>query len=229
MEYKQKDETKGNTEDAYNRPPTRGGGKPGGERGRGNTRGGGRGRGRDNVGNKLNEGSTPTPGDRGGRGGRGGRGRGGDGQTRGGADGATFQGAGARQNNRRQIDESSFQWRFFNEERPTYEKITVGADTVIEELPSIADTLKKPSKDEFDRKMRALDKVIEEKKIIVEKNKAMKRGVFEGGKIEGTGTTYRDSILEQGAEIKKIRDQRRTLLDSNKALKERQNVLDAKK
>lgn len=70
------------------------------------------------------------------------------------------------------------------------------ASTVIEELPSIADTLKKPSKDEFNKKMNALDKVIEEKKIIVERNKLIKRGVYEGGKIEGSNVTYRDSIIE---------------------------------
>jgi hypothetical protein len=74
--------------------------------------------------------------------------------------------------------------------------MVVKADTVIEELPSIADTLRKPSKDEFDKKMRALDKVIEENKIIVEKNKLIKRGVYEGGKIEGSNVTYRDSIME---------------------------------
>jgi hypothetical protein len=44
--------------------------------------------------------------------------------------------------------------------------------------------------------MRALDKVIEENKIIVEKNKLIKRGVYEGGKIEGSNVTYRDSIME---------------------------------
>ena len=231
MEYKQKRETQGNTDDAYSRPPTRGGGRGGEGRGRGrgdrpNTRG----RGRDNTGNKLSEGTTPTP-DRGGKGGRGGRG-GRGGQTRGGGDteGATYQGAGApRQNNRRQIDENSYQWKFFNEERPTYEKITVDKDTVIEELPSIADTLRKPSKDEFDKKMRALDKIIEEKKIIVEKNKLIKRGVYEGIKIDGNGVSHRDSIIEQGAEIKKIRDSRRAHLDEMKKLKERQNELDLKK
>lgn len=141
MEYKQKDETRGSTEDAYNKPPTRGSGRGRGDRGGGDRggadRGGprpnttrGRGRGRDDARNKLSEGSTPQD-NRGGRGGRGGRGRGG--QTRGGGEtegGATYQGAGAaRPNNRRQIDESSYQWKFFNEERPTYEKITVGADT----------------------------------------------------------------------------------------------------
>ena len=228
MEYKQKDETRGKTDDAYDRPPTRGGGRGRGERGGR----GGRGRGRDDARNKLSDGATPQE-NRGGRGGRGGRGRGG--QSRGGGEtdgGATYQGAGgagARPNNRRQIDESSYQWKFFNEERPTYEKITVGADTKIEDLPSIEDTLRKPSKEEFDRKMRALDKTIEEKKIIVEKNKLMKRGVFEGGKIEGSNITYRDSILEQGAEIKKIRDHRRALLDQLNAFKDRQRELDAKK
>ena len=108
MESKQKDQTTRGGDDAYSRPPTRGGRGQGGEtRGRGqgdrpNTRG--RGRGRENTGNKLSSGDTPQ-----GRGGRGGRG---GGQTRGGTDGegATYQGAGAgpRPSNRRQIDESSY-------------------------------------------------------------------------------------------------------------------------
>jgi len=77
--------------------------------------------------------------------------------------------------------------------------------------------------------MRALDKIIDEKKIIVEKNKLIKRGVYEGGKIEGSNVTYRDSIIEQGAAIKKIRDERRTHLDNMNKLKDRQRELDAKK
>jgi len=77
--------------------------------------------------------------------------------------------------------------------------------------------------------MRALDKVIEENKIIVEKNKLIKRGVYEGGKIEGSNVTYRDSIMEQGAAIKKIRDERRVHLDNMHKLKDRQGELDAKK
>jgi len=77
--------------------------------------------------------------------------------------------------------------------------------------------------------MRALDKIIDEKKIIVEKNKLIKRGVFEGGKIEGSNVTYRDSIIEQGEEIKKIRNLRRSLLDEMNKLKERQRELDVKK
>ena len=77
--------------------------------------------------------------------------------------------------------------------------------------------------------MRALDKIIEEKKIIVEKNKLIKRGVYEGIKIDGNGVSHRDSIIEQGAEIKKIRDSRRAHLDEMKKLKERQNELDLKK
>jgi hypothetical protein len=77
--------------------------------------------------------------------------------------------------------------------------------------------------------MRALDKTIEEKKITVEKNKQMKRGVFEGGKIDGSNVTYRDSIIEQGEEIKKIRNTRRALLDQMNVLKDRQKELDTQK
>jgi len=77
--------------------------------------------------------------------------------------------------------------------------------------------------------MNALDKVIDEKKIIVEKNKLIKRGVFEGGKIEGSNVTYRDSIIEQGEQIKQIRNQRRAHLDEMNKLKERQRELDVKK
>lgn len=77
--------------------------------------------------------------------------------------------------------------------------------------------------------MNALDKIIEEKKLIVERNKLIKRGVYEGGKIEGSNVTYRDSIIEQGEEIKKIRNQRSALLDEMNKLKTRQRELDTKK
>lgn len=82
-----------------------------------------------------------------------------------------MEGARGRPNNRRPVDENSWQWKYFNAERPTYDKITVTEETVIEELPAPADTLKKPSKDDFDKKMRGLDKQIEEMKAKVEKNK----------------------------------------------------------
>jgi len=41
--------------------------------------------------------------------------------------------------------------------------------------------------------------------------------------------TYRDSIIEQGEQIKQIRNQRRAHLDEMNKLKERQRELDVKK
>ena len=103
-----------------------------------------------------------------GRGGRGGnrggpdnRGRGGNSRGgRGGADRANQDtrdqkrdGAQPnRQNTRKPLDENSYQWRYRNEERPVYEKMTVTLETKIPELPE--EILKRPSKDEFDKKMK---------------------------------------------------------------------------
>lgn len=50
------------------------------------------------------------------------------------------------------VDENSWQWRYKNEKRPTYEQITVTIDTVLPELPT--ETKSKPSRDEFDRQMK---------------------------------------------------------------------------
>ena len=151
MEYRKKNEgskpNKNTAEanDAY-RPPTRGG-RGGGDR-PGGDRGGMRGRG----------GS-----DRGGRG-RGGRGGGGHNEDRG---GRQFQGA------RRPLDENSWQWKYQNQERPQYEKVSVTVDTVIPELPK--DILKEPSRDDFNKKMKELDKEAEDLKITVEESKFKRR------------------------------------------------------
>lgn len=64
------------------------------------------------------------------------------------------------------LDESSWQWRFKNEKRPTYENKTVSMDEETPELPT--DIKKKPSKDEYDRKMRELDEQANLLRAIVE-------------------------------------------------------------
>ena len=215
MEYRKKNEggdkpkkNASNTEDAY-RPPTRGGR---GRDERPQTGRGGAPRGRGDRGGYHNE-------NRGGRGGyesRGGyEGRGGH-HERGGRQ--TYQGA------KRPLDESSWQWRYQNEERPVLEQVTVTLETKIPELPK--EILKEPSRDAFNQKMKDLDAEAEQLKITVEENKFKRRQVYEGGKVEGENITYREVITENIEEVKKIRSEKKEHLDKLNALKERQRVLD---
>ena len=88
--------------------------------------------------------------------------------------------------------------------------------------------LKKPSRDDFDKKMRELDNQINAKRQIVEENKNKKRGIFESGKAIG-GNNNRESISSHGAEIKEIQKEKNKLLDELNGIKEKQQGLEAKK
>ena len=231
MQYRKKDQDKNRTDAAYEQAPSRDGGdRP---RGRG---GNNRGRGRGGNDKPTDRGGRPQTASTRGRGGAetrddrpgtrgGGRGRGGRGQD-GNHGNKNYQGAGG---GRRPIDPTSYQWKYRNEERPTFEKIVVAADTEIPALPAPNEIKTKPSKDEFDRKMRELDRIVEDKKIKNEEARHHRRIVHEGGKIDGSNADYRDQINMQGDEIKKHRAERRANLDKLNALKDRQADLEYKK
>jgi hypothetical protein len=196
---KHRDKNAANTDDAY-RPPTRGG------RGRG-------------AGDERPK--TAAPRGRGGnhhenretRGARGGF------EPRGGHDrGGRVQGA------KRPLDESSWQWRYQNEERPVLEEIEVTLETKIPELPK--EILKEPSRDDFNKKMKDLDAEAEQLKITVEENKFKRRQVYEGGKVEGENVTYREVITGNIEEVKKFRADKKEHLDKLNALRDRQRDLE---
>lgn len=76
---------------------------------------------------------------------------------------------------RKPLDENSWQWKFQHGERPVFDKIEIKVDTKIEALPSREETLKEPSRDNFNDEMRANDKKVEELKITVEDSKYKRR------------------------------------------------------
>lgn len=200
MQYRKKDQDRNKTDSAYEQAPRRDGDER--PRGRGGNRGGGRGRGAggDRGGGDRGRPATATT-----RGGydnkRGGetrdrpqttRGRGGG--DRGGGDrgGRSYQGAGG--GGRRPIDPTSFQWKYRNEERPTFEKIAVNADTVLPPLPSKDDMKTEPSKNELDKKLRDLDRIVEDRKLKNEEARHHRNIVRDGGKVDGSNADYRGQI-----------------------------------
>jgi len=125
------------------------------------------------------------------------------------------------------VDETSWQWRYKNEKRPTYEYRTVTIDEELPELPK--DIKSKPSRDEFDRQMKNLTKEADELRTAVEEAKFKRRQVIEGGKVEGSNVTYHDVISENIEEVKKFHAEKRGKFERLEQLKERQNELDRQK
>ena len=102
-------------------------------------------------------------------------------------------------------------------------------ETALPELPAQADVLKRPVRDDFEKKMRDLDKRAEVLKVSVEANRYKRRQVYEGGKVEGGDVTYRELLATNIEAVKKVRSERREHLDQLTALKERQRELDNEK
>lgn len=77
--------------------------------------------------------------------------------------------------------------------------------------------------------MKDLDKQAEELKVHVEGNRFQRNRVYEGGKVEGGDVTYRDLIMSNIDEVKKVRAKHREHLDKLNVLKDRQRELEAEK
>jgi len=130
------------------------------------------------------------------------------------------RGGGDQPRNRRPaLDENSWQYKYRNEERPTYESRTVTKDEVLPELP--ADIKKKPSRDEFDRQMKELDHEANGLRAKIEDARLRKRMVYDGQKVEGGNDSYYELISSNIEEVKKIKNERRGKLDKVNALRER--------
>ena len=86
-----------------------------------------------------------------------------------------------------------------------------------------------PSKNELDKKLRELDRTVEDKKLKNEEARHHRNIVREGGKVDGTNADYRGQINMQGDEIKKHRAEKRANYDKLNALKDRQADLEIKK
>lgn len=145
--------------------------------------------------------------------------------------GVTMQGAGAPQGRHGpRYDESSWQWKYRNGERPVLDyDLVVKIDTKIPAMPDRSKQIKKPSKDDFQKKMKDLDRRAEELKASVEENRFKRNRVYEGGKIDGGDVTFKDLIMSNIEEVKKVRSQHREHLDKLNALKDRQRELEAEK
>lgn len=83
------------------------------------------------------------------------------------------------------LDQNTWQWKYRNEERPNYDNRVLGKDEKIPELPTGDEIKKKPSKDEFDRKMKELDERANQKRALIEELRLKRKLVYEGGKVEG--------------------------------------------
>ena len=77
--------------------------------------------------------------------------------------------------------------------------------------------------------MKDLDRKAEELKASVEENRFKRNRVYEGGKIDGGDVTFKDLIMSNIEEVKKVRSQHREHLDKLNALKDRQRELEAEK
>ena len=105
--------------------------------------------------------------------------------------------------------------------------MTVSLETKIPELPE--EILKKPSKDDFDKKMREQDKIADEQRVIIEESKFKRRQVYDNGRVEGSNVTYKDLISGNIDEVKKFRNEKKAHLEKLNALKDRQRELDIEK
>ena len=126
-------------------------------------------------------------------------------------------------------DESSWQHKYKHGERPVLEPLVVALDTKIPELPAPDKIVKAPVREDFQKKMRELDRRAEELKASVEANRHQRSRVYEGGKVEGGEVTYRDLIMSNIEDVKKVRAQHREQLDKLNGLKDRQRELEADK
>jgi len=63
-------------------------------------------------------------------------------------------------------------------------------------------------------------------RTITEEGRIKRKQVYDGGKVEGQNTTYRELITGSIEEVKKIKADKRALLDRLNILKDRQRELD---
>lgn len=92
----------------------------------------------------------------------------------------------------KQQDKNSWQYKYYNQERPKYERVTVTAETEVPVLPTKDELLKFPSKDVFDEDMAKLDKKIKELRQQKDELCEKRREVIDGGKVQGSTMTYRE-------------------------------------
>lgn len=140
----------------------------------------------------------------------------------------TMHGAGS--GGKRAYDESSWQAKFLHGERPKLdENVVVTADTKIPELPPPAKRVKKPRREDFQKKMRELDDRAAELRESVAANRRQRSRVYSDSKVDGADTTYREVLTSNIEDVKKVRAQQKGHLDKLNALKDRQRELEAEK
>lgn len=82
--------------------------------------------------------------------------------------------------------------------------------------------LKKPSKDEFDRKMKEQDEIVNQRRGLIEEQRYKRKLVYEGGKVDGAKGAFRDIISHSIEDVKKFKQEKRSFLDQLSKLKDRQ-------
>lgn len=127
-------------------------------------------------------------------------------------------------------DESSWQWKYLQGERPKLdENVVVTLDTKIPELPPQSKIVKKPRREDFQKKMRDLDDRAAELRESVDANRRKRSRVYSDSKVDGADITYREVLTSNIEDVKKVRAQQREHLDKLNGLKDRQRELEAEK
>ena len=96
----------------------------------------------------------------------------------------------------------------------------------VPELPPMDEIKKRPSRDEFDRKMKEMTAQALKWKEQSDENRLKRQMIYDGGKVDGSNVTYRDLLSKDIEEIKKHKNQRREQIDRVKELNTRQRELD---
>ena len=136
----------------------------------------------------------------------------------------TMQGAGAggKRSGGAPYDESSWQWKYRHGERPALDwGLVVTLDTEIPELPPAAKIVKKPVHEDFQKKMRQLDQRADELRAGVDVAREQRAQVYDGGKVEGGEVTYREVIMTNIEDVRKVRAQHKEHLDKLNDLKDK--------
>lgn len=97
------------------------------------------------------------------------------------------------------------------------------------ELPAAGKIVKKPVREEFQKKMRELDDRAAELRASVDANRRQRSRIYGEGKVEGGDITYKEVLSSNIEDVKKVRAQHREHLDKLNGLKDRQRELEAEK
>jgi len=128
---------------------------------------------------------------------------------RGGEDGGHHGHGGHHRPPREKAPEGSWQWKYFNEERPHIERVTVTAETEIPEVKPKEERKKQPNKEDMVKKLDEIDKQAQHLNDKIRQISQQKKEIIEGGRAGDTNKTYRELLNEKIEEVKKLNKTKR--------------------